>query len=121
MIPQKLLDLLNIEGVVAFATQGADGPHIVNTWHSYVAVQGDKLYFPAGGMKHTQENVKANPRVQLTAGGHDSEGKGMGFLIQGTAAFLDDGAGFEFIKSRFSWARAAVEITVENVQQTMGA
>ena len=121
MIPQKLLDLLNTEGVVAFATQGTDGPHVVNTWHSYVAVEGDKLYFPAGGMKNTEENLKANSRVQLTMGGHDSEGKGVGFLIEGTAAFLYEGAGFDLIRSRFSWARSAVEIKVSNVQQTMGA
>lgn len=35
MIPEKLLDVLKNYGVVAIATQGQDGPHLVNTWHSY--------------------------------------------------------------------------------------
>ena len=30
MIPEKLLEVLRHEGVVAIATQGLDGPHVVN-------------------------------------------------------------------------------------------
>jgi len=30
-IPQKLRDVLTKDGVVAIATQGPDGPHMVNT------------------------------------------------------------------------------------------
>ncbi len=31
MIPEKLLEVLKHEGVVAIAAQGQDGPHLVNT------------------------------------------------------------------------------------------
>ena len=38
-IPETLLEVLKKDGVVAIATQGPDGPHLVNTWHSYVQVR----------------------------------------------------------------------------------
>jgi hypothetical protein len=36
MIPEKLLEIMKKDGVVAIATLGKDGPHMVNTWNSYV-------------------------------------------------------------------------------------
>ncbi len=38
MIPEKVKEILKHEGVVASATQGKDGPHLINTWHSYVQI-----------------------------------------------------------------------------------
>jgi hypothetical protein len=46
-------------------------------------------------------------------------GPGTGFLISGTVAFLKHGPEFDDIKSRFPWARAAVEIKVTSVEQTL--
>lgn len=31
MIPEKMMEVLQHEGVVAIATQGDDGPHLVNS------------------------------------------------------------------------------------------
>jgi hypothetical protein len=36
MIPEKLLEIMKKDGVVAIATLGKDGPHMVNTWNSYI-------------------------------------------------------------------------------------
>jgi hypothetical protein len=53
MIPEKLLEILRQDGVVAIATLGQDGPHLVNTWNSYVRISSDgRLLFPAGYMHH---------------------------------------------------------------------
>ncbi|MDP4161053.1 MAG: hypothetical protein Q8911_15040 [Bacillota bacterium] len=41
MIPDKLLEILKHEGVVAIATQGEEGPNLVNTWNSYVQIIGE--------------------------------------------------------------------------------
>jgi len=35
-IPEKLREVLKKDGVVAIATLGEHGPHMVNTWNSYV-------------------------------------------------------------------------------------
>jgi predicted pyridoxine 5'-phosphate oxidase superfamily flavin-nucleotide-binding protein len=123
-VPKKLFDVLKHEGVVAIATQGADGrPHLVNTWNSYVQVTGDELLLiPAGGMNRTQKNVSENTAVLLTLGSREVEGlrgPGTGFLITGTAEFLSTGVEFETVKNKFPWARAALKIAVGAVEQTL--
>jgi hypothetical protein len=76
MFPEKLLEVLKRAGVVAIATQGQDGPHLVNTWNSYVQInQEGRLLIPAGYMWETEANVAANSRVLLTAGSHEVAGK----------------------------------------------
>jgi hypothetical protein len=36
MIAEKLQEIMKTDGVVAVATMGPDGPHMVNTWNSYI-------------------------------------------------------------------------------------
>jgi len=123
LLPEKLFQVLQHEGVVAMATQGEDGPHLVNTWHSYVQIGGDDtLLFPAGGMNNTEQNVARNNQVLVTLGSREVEGShgpGTGFLIKGTAAFVKEGPAFEAVKRKHPWARAAVEITVVSATQTL--
>lgn len=122
MIPEKMLQVLKHEGVVAIATQGEAGPHLVNTWNSYVQISAGRLLIPAGHMNVTEANVAKNNRVLVTMGSREVEGfhgQGTGFLIEGTAAFITSGPQFEAVKKRFTWARAALEITVVSVTQTL--
>ena len=68
-IPAKLQEVLKKDGVVAIATLGEDGPHLVNTWNSYVRLTPDgRLLIPAGYMNQTEANVAFNPEVLITAG-----------------------------------------------------
>jgi hypothetical protein len=99
LLPEKFLDVLKHEGVVAIATQGLDGrPHLVNTWNSYVQISsGGHLLLPVGRMNHTENNVSENNTVLLTMGSREVEGQygpGTGFLITGTAEFLSADADF---------------------------
>ena len=123
MIPEKLLELLKYEGVVAIATQGEEGPHLVNTWNSYVQVTGDGLLvIPAGYMKTTETNITKDNRVLITLGSREVEGDhgpGTGFLIKGTAAFQTSGSNFDAAKQRFPWARATLEVTITSATQTL--
>ena len=123
MLPEKLLQVLQHEGVAAIATQGEDGPHLVNTWHTYIQTgAADTLLFPAGGMERTEQKVARNNRVILTVGSREVEGfhgPDTGFLIEGKAAFHKDGPAFEAVKSKHPWARAAVEITGVSAVQTL--
>ena len=58
MIPEKLLDIMKQDGVVAIATLGEDGPHMVNTWNSYLRTTEDgRLLIPAGYMNRTEANI----------------------------------------------------------------
>ena len=37
------------DGVVSIATLGLNGPHLVNTWNSYLKIAEDgRLFIPAG-------------------------------------------------------------------------
>lgn len=123
MIPEKLLEVLKHEGVVAIATQGPDGPHMVNTWNSYVQISNEgRLLIPAGSMRSTETNIAGNNRVLITLGSREVAGKlgpGTGFLIKGTAAFVSSGPDFDAIKAKFAWARGALSITVLSAIQTL--
>ncbi|WP_224982876.1 pyridoxamine 5'-phosphate oxidase family protein [Geomonas agri] len=122
MIPEKLLEILKQDGVVAIATLGEDGPHLVNTWNSYIRVSAEgRVLIPAGYMNRTEANVAYNPEVLLTVGSSKVQGlhgPGAGFLIKGKAAFITSGPDFDQLKSKFSWLRATLSVTPDTVTQT---
>jgi hypothetical protein len=123
MIPEKLLEVLKQDGVVAIATLGEDGPHMVNTWNSYIRITDDgRLLIPAGYMHRTEANIDTNSNVLITLGSSKVAGKngpGTGFLIKGTAAFIFSGPDFDATKKRFAWARAALAVTILSATQTL--
>ncbi len=122
MIPEKLLEILKNEGVVAIATIGQEGPHMVNTWTSHVQVIDGRLLFPAGGMNKTEANVSKNNKVLITLGSRDVaglRGPGAGFLVKGAASFIKSGPYFEMVKKKFPWARAAVAVSIDSMTQTL--
>lgn len=122
MIPEKLLEILKQDGVVAIATLGQDGPHLVNTWNSYVRISAEgRLLIPAGYMHRTEANVAFNPEVLITVGSSKVQGlhgPGAGFLIRGTASFVTSGPDFELLKSKFDWLRATLAVTPDSITQT---
>jgi hypothetical protein len=122
-LPDALLEVLKHDGVVAIGTTGPEGQHMVNTWNGYVQVTEDgRLLVPAGYMHRTEANLAADDRVLVTLGSSKVRGKnamGTGFLLRGTAAFLSQGAEFDRVKGRFSWARAALVITPSSAEQTL--
>jgi len=125
MLNEKLLEVLShpSDGEVAIVTQGIDGPHVVNTWNSYVNIShNSRLLIPAGRMTTTEKNIEGNHKVKLTIGSREVQGKtykGTGFLITGTAKFIKEGPDFNMMKEKFTWARAVLEITIETVIQTL--
>jgi len=122
MIPEKLLEIIKQDGVVAIATLGEDGPHMVNTWNSYIRTTEDgRLLIPAGYMHHTEANIAFNPHVLITLGSSKVKGlhgPGAGFLIKGTAAFLTSGPEYDLLKEKFEWLRAALVVTTDSMIQT---
>ncbi len=123
MIPEKLLEVMKQDGVVAIATLGADGPHMVNTWNSYLrATEDGRLLIPAGFMRQTEANVAFNPQVLITLGSSKIkglQGPGTGFLIKGKAVFVTSGPDFDVMEARFKWLRATMAVTIESATQTI--
>ena len=122
-IPETMLEVLKKDGVVAIATLGPDGPHMVNTWNSYVRVSEDgRLLIPAGYFHKTEANIAANDKVLVTLGSskvRGLNGAGTGFLVKGTATFVTSGPDFETTKARFAWARATLAIAIDSATQTL--
>jgi hypothetical protein len=122
MISETLLEVLKQDGVVAIATLGQDGPHMVNTWNSYIRISADgRLLIPAGYMHRTEANITFNPNVLITLGSSKVKGlhgPGAGFLIKGTATFVASGPDFELLKEKFEWLRATLAVTPDSVNQT---
>lgn len=122
-IPEKLLEVLKHDGVVAIASLGPEGPHMVNTWNSYIRVSEDgRLLIPAGYMQRTEANIAFDPKVLITLGSikvPGQHGPGTGFLIKGTASFITSGPDFDALKARFAWARATLAVTIDSATQTL--
>ena len=123
MFTEKFLEVLNHEGVVSIGTCSNNEAHVVNTWNSYlVIVEGNKILIPAAAMIKTEENVNANPKVELTLGSKEVMGHaymGTGFLIKGTAKLLTSGEHFDNMKEKFSFLTRVLEITVNSCKQTL--
>ncbi len=124
MIPEKLLEIMKQDGVVAIATLGKDGPHMVNIWNSYLRISSDgRLFVPAGYiyMHKTEANIAHNPNVLITLGSSKVKGLhgvGAGFLIKGKASFITSGPDFDFMKEKFDWLRATVAVVIDSATQT---
>lgn len=106
MIPEKMQEVMKKDGVVAIATLGPDGPHMVNTWNSYLRISQDgRLFIPAGYMHKTETNISHNPNVLITLGGSKVQGlhgAEAGFLIKGKASFITSSPDFDFMKEKFT-------------------
>ena len=121
-IPETLLEIMKKDGVVAIATQGKDGPHLVNTWNSYLRISADgRLFIPAGYMHKTEANIAHDPNVLITLGSSKVKGlhgAGAGFLIKGKATFITSGPDYDFMKAKFNWLRATLAVSIDSATQT---
>jgi predicted pyridoxine 5'-phosphate oxidase superfamily flavin-nucleotide-binding protein len=104
---------------VAIATVGPDGPHLAATWGDYIralGVDNDVVLIPAGGLRTTEANLRANPRIELLLASREiqrAQGTGQGCVLSGTAEFQTSGAAMDKVKARFPWARAALVVRIE--------
>ncbi len=122
MITEKFLDVISHEGVVALVTCGSDGAHVSNTWNSFLVIRDNKLLIPAAGMRETQKNIAQNNNIKITLGSRDVMGfksMGSGFLVEGTAKFLESGEEYDLMKEKLPFLSRVLEVTPESIQQTL--
>ena len=123
MLTETFFEVKNKEGVVSIVSWGNNEPHVVNTWNSYLHVTSDeRLLIPAAGMRRTQKNVEQNNKVKITLGSKEVMGYnylGTGFLIEGTAKFVESGLEFDMMKEKFAFLSRVLEITVTSAKQTL--
>ena len=124
MLTEKFFDVLKKEGVVSIVSWGIDEPHVVNTWNSYLVVTADeKILIPAYAMRRTEKNVNQNNKVKIALGSKEVLGykdyQGTGFVIEGTAKYLESGSEFDMMKEKFSFLTRVLEITVTSAKQML--
>ena len=122
MLTEKFYDVLKHEGVVSIVSWGIDEPHIVNTWNSFIVVTEDeRLLIPAAGMRKTEKNINENNKVKLALGTKEVLGykdyQGTGFVIDGTAKYIESGSDFDMMKEKFPFLSRVLEITVSSAVQ----
>ena len=124
MLTEKFFDVLTKEGVVSIVSWGIDEPHVVNTWNSYLEVTSDeRILIPAYAMRRTEKNVNQNNKVKIALGSKEVLGykdyQGTGFLIEGTAKYLESGSDFDMMKDKFSFLTRVLEVTVTSAKQML--
>jgi hypothetical protein len=122
-LSEKFLEVLKHEGVVSIMSWGVE-PHLVNTWNSYLVVTDDeRILIPAYGFRKTQKNVEINNQVKISLGSKDVLGykdyPGTGFIIEGTAAYIESGEEYDMMKSKFSFLTRVLEITLDKAKQML--
>lgn len=106
---------------VSLVTCGDGGAHLVGVWNDDVLVTGDDSFLiPVMGMRNTEANIINGSDVALLVASKEVEnrdGAGKGFRVTGSGAFHYSGEKYEFIKSKFDWARAALEVSITKVER----
>ena len=124
MLTEKFFDVLKKEGVVSIVSWGVDEPHMVNTWNSYLVVTSDeRILIPAYAMNRTEKNINQNNKVKIALGSKEVLGykdyQGTGFVIEGTAKYLESGSEFDMMKEKFSFLTRVLEIKVTSAKQML--
>lgn len=124
MISEKFLEVLKNEGVVSIISWSAEEPHIVNTWNSYLVLTPDeRLLIPAYAMRRTEKNVNENNKVKLSLGSREVMGfkdyQGTGFIVEGTAKFVDSGSDYDMMKEKFSFLTRVLEVIITSAKQML--
>lgn len=123
MFNNTFKEVLTHNGVVSITTWAENNAHVSNTWNSYLQLQGEnRILIPAAWLNRTEKNIDINNNVILTLGSPDVQGKmgmGTGFVINGTAKFINSGEDFDMMKEKFSFLTRVLEVTAVSVKQTI--
>jgi hypothetical protein len=122
-LPEKFFEVIKHEGVVSIMSWGIE-PHLVNTWNSYIVVtEDDRILIPVWGFRKTGKNVIVNNKIKMTLGSKEVAGynnyQGTGFLIEGTARYIESGPEFDLMKNKFSSIKRVLEVTVNSARQML--
>ena len=119
-------DVIEKTEVVAIATYGENGPHLVATWGDFIRSldinDGKTIIIPVGGYHQTEKNLKDDNRIELLVGSKQVQGKngpGTGFRLVGRGEIIVSGEFAELTKSKFPWSRGALVIEVEKADQLL--
>lgn len=105
---------------VAIVTRGPEGPHLAGHWGDYMRIveSGEVAVFPVGRFQRTEQNLRADGRIQLMVASRKVQGTrspGQGCEIVGTGEVVVEGEYVDLVREKFPWARGALVVRVESV------
>lgn len=105
---------------VTIVTQGPEGPHLAGHWGDYMRIvdPGEVVVFPIGRFQRTEQNLRANGRIQLMVASRKVQGTrspGQGCVIDGTGEVVASGEYVDLVREKFPWARGALVVRVASV------
>ena len=121
-----MIDLLKeiiehqVDSGATIVTVGENGPHISNTWNSYIQLKNNTLLIPVAGMNKTESNLKTNDQILLSITNREVQGTmmlGTGILIEGTGRIISEDLQVEQMKEKYPWIRAVLEVEINNIKQ----
>lgn len=115
-------DILQATEVLTIVTSGEQGPHVVGNWGDYLRGLGFDdgiIVLPAGYYHQTEKNLRRDARIQVMAASRSvrgSHGPGQGCVLSGRGEIVTAGPLVDKVKAKFSWARGALVIHVEEAK-----
>ena len=74
-------------------------------------------------MRKTEKNIHQNNKVKMALGSKNVLGyndyQGTGFIVEGTAKYIESGSEFDMMKEKFSFLTRVLEITVSSAKQML--
>lgn len=123
MLTKIFLDVLSHEGVAPIVSWADNDAHVAATWNSYITVTPDeRLLIPAAGMRNTESNTNINNKIKMVLGTKEITGQygpGVGFALEGTTRFFNEGPEFDMMKTKFPFLSRVLEVTVTRLTQTL--
>ncbi len=118
-LEEALREALRYPAPVSIVTVGDDGSHLAGVWNSEVLVLDlGTIIVPAGRLVKTEKNVSEGSDVKMLLASPGTDGgAGSGFRVTGRAEFHSSGPQYELVRSMFRWARAAMVISVDRLEQ----
>lgn len=103
---------------VSFVTSGPDGPHLSGHWGNFMRIldPGEVVVFPVGRYQRTEQNLRADSRIQLMVASRKVQGTrspGQGCVIDGRGEIVTSGEYLDAVREKFPWARGALVVRVE--------
>lgn len=125
MFSDKFLEVLKYEGIVSLVSWGSESePHITNTWNSFLQIKEDgSLLVPAAGMTHLEDDLSQNPKLIVTLGSKEVEGRngnqGTGFKFYAKAELKESGSDFKKTKEKFPFIRKVLILYPQEITQLL--
>ena len=79
---------------------------------------GEVVVFPVGRFQRTEQNLRADSRIQLMVASHKIQGTrspGQGCVIAGSGEIVTEGEYLDLVREKFPWARGALVMRVASM------